>query len=794
MRDNVLLRTSLAALSFMVCDQALEAAPSSAQSAPVSGNSDAPPAGQSIATKRPWSPEDSVAVRYFRDANSDGQWGLSKEPSYVQYSPSHDRFYFVSMTGDLSCDCVVTRMEVYSIKGLQDALARNLTTRPVPISSLSTRAPEQGISEVQWEDNGHLLFYARMDADAKKQFYRLDVVSGKITQLTDSKNSLNRAFVKGDSLIYHEALSVPYSRLQDTRSPYSLTTRDLATAFFSRPNTSQTKLETFARIGSAPTWALVSGWAQKGGPWWSPDGRRAVMVRTPPTVPPSWIGYDGHEDGTVGVNDVDQPLLPAEFPQFYEIDLVNRTERPLIDAPTGRATRSGESDLIGFTGTIAPAAFWTGDGRRVVLVNTALPVDWKDNGKRKFSAGYVVVVDMQTKSNRVLEPVVSESGSTITRAVLVGETLLIERSVKGIPTSATLYHLQGSKIRSQAVAVGFNLQSPPKIVENQTRPLDLKITVVEDANHAPAIYAELGDRRIALTDPDPVFEKVRVADRVSFSWSDSRGRTYTGSLLMPGEFAGKSIPLVIQAHTNAPTRFYPDGEFPTAFAAQTLVARGFAVLNLDYGFPEKGHDATEMAEFSDAVQQAILALASKKNIDPNRVGLVGFSRNGYRILQLLIHAPQIRVRAALIADSIHGGYDDYLTGFATGYNVSADLEREFGGPFWKNKDAWYSYETSFNVDRIQAPMLFVDNGASATVSAAALIGALKANKKPFDYMIIQEGAHSLQVPSQRIFSMNLTVDWMDFWINDREDLSPSKAEQYRRWRALKRNYRAGRPS
>jgi hypothetical protein len=30
------------------------------------------------------------------------------------------------------------------------------------------------------------------------------------------------------------------------------------------------------------------------------------------------------------------------------------------------------------------------------------------------------------------------------------------------------------------------------------------------------------------------------------------------------------------------------------------------------------------------------------------------------------------------------------------------------------------------------------------------------------------------------------VDWFDFWLNGREDPDPAKAEQYERWRELRR--------
>jgi hypothetical protein len=63
---------------------------------------------------------------------------------------------------------------------------------------------------------------------------------------------------------------------------------------------------------------------------------------------------------------------------------------------------------------------------------------------------------------------------------------------------------------------------------------------------------------------------------------------------------------------------------------------------------------------------------------------------------------------------------------------------------------------------------------------------MKRMGKPVDMVVFLDGVHVLQKPSNRMISQDGTVDWFDFWLNGHEDADPAKAEQYARWRELKK--------
>jgi len=51
---------------------------------------------------------------------------------------------------------------------------------------------------------------------------------------------------------------------------------------------------------------------------------------------------------------------------------------------------------------------------------------------------------------------------------------------------------------------------------------------------------------------------------------------------------------------------------------------------------------------------------------------------------------------------------------------------------------------------------------------------------------MRNGQHVLTKPLERWVSQEINVDWYDFWLNVHEDPDPGKAEQYRRWRELRK--------
>ena len=51
--------------------------------------------------------------------------------------------------------------------------------------------------------------------------------------------------------------------------------------------------------------------------------------------------------------------------------------------------------------------------------------------------------------------------------------------------------------------------------------------------------------------------------------------------------------------------------------------------------------------------------------------------------------------------------------------------------------------------------------------------------------IYPDERHEKNQPKHRYAIYERNVDWLNFWLRDKEDPNPAKAEQYKRWRELR---------
>jgi len=64
--------------------------------------------------------------------------------------------------------------------------------------------------------------------------------------------------------------------------------------------------------------------------------------------------------------------------------------------------------------------------------------------------------------------------------------------------------------------------------------------------------------------------------------------------------------------------------------------------------------------------------------------------------------------------------------------------------------------------------------------------AMRYLSKPVDLILLNNNEHVLSNPSARLASQGGSVDWFRFWLQDYSDSDPAKADQYQRWRELRR--------
>ncbi|MBA3355367.1 MAG: hypothetical protein H0U18_05380, partial [Pyrinomonadaceae bacterium] len=114
-------------------------------------------------------------------------------------------------------------------------------------------------------------------------------------------------------------------------------------------------------------------------------------------------------------------------------------------------------------------------------------------------------------------------------------------------------------------------------------------------------------------------------------------------------------------------------------------------------------------------------------------------------------------------------------------------------PVGQGLNAWHS-APAFNTDKVKTPLRIEAIGKFGFLFEWEWYVLLKRLLKPVELTSIPAGVHVLVRPQDRFASQQGTVDWMRFWLKNEEDPNPRKAEQYARWRELRKLQKVKQPA
>ena len=169
-------------------------------------------------------------------------------------------------------------------------------------------------------------------------------------------------------------------------------------------------------------------------------------------------------------------------------------------------------------------------------------------------------------------------------------------------------------------------------------------------------------------------------------------------------------------------------------------------------------------------------------MDPARIGIIGFSRTCFYVLEALT-ASSLRLKAASITDGVMANYFQYLLEID---RLGKDFDATIGAPpFGEGLRQWLRRSPGFNLDKIHTPLLISAEGRMSLLYMWEPYAGLRYLHKPVDLVMLNTDEHVLTNPAVRMVSQGGTVDWFRFWLQDYEDPDPAKADQYTRWRELR---------
>jgi hypothetical protein len=711
-------------------------------------------------TKRPVTVADSIQMTRLADTRYTD--GVSSKGMVAKYSLDGKHFVVLLKKGDLE-----ENTNEYSLVLFQTSDVFQ-SPKPQVLISLSSSSNRPAIDNVRWlDDNDTILFLGEHHGE-RAQLYSLKSSSRELTKLTNHATNLT-SFVstaRGEVIVYtaenpvstfltesvkRQGIAVTSESVTDLiRGSYGGKEGDDESLFVKRlGKESETKILIQGRI--------VANYSEMS---LSPDGAHLLLQTEAAQVSNAWSEYD---DKFLKILTRHAALNGAHtgILQYELVDTVRGASKVLIDAP--------------IVPNFGSEAAWSPDSKSVVVSDVYLPLNVDDPAERELRKAHNFLVQFKIPSGQLVK--ISDEDLRLLNwdpktgyvACDVGRI----DSLNGKPTPKAYFRESGE---------AWSKASAPE----QTAVPPLPDIVLDEGMNTPphivAIDPATGSKSL-LMDLNPQFQNLALARVEEITWKDSRGNEVKGGLYWPPDYvAGKKYPVVIQTHGWQSDRFWMDGPWTTAFAAQALAGMGFFVVQVpdpDWHILVTSKEApTAMAAYEGAIEY----LDRGGLIDRNRVGIIGFSRTCWYVTYTLTHSKH-HISAAAVADGVDYSYFQYM--------VFSEFGREFepvygGPPYRKDMSRWLKQSPAFLMDRIETPVRIQTLGPDSLLLEWHWYSGLSRLVKPVEMIYIPDGTHILAKPWDRRISQQGDVDWFCFWLKGEEDPDPAKAEQYARWRELRK--------
>ena len=725
-------------------------------------------------TKKRFTVADEIALTLFDAPNG--------RPAEVRFSPDGNYFAVWTERGLLDRNRVEDSLRLYRSRDVEKFLEHSDMSQAASPVWIVSRSDREGpvINGWRWlPDSGGLIFMDGGGGLVGRRLVLADLRKKSVVQLTSAKESVEDFDIRDrQHYTYTIADRAPLQKMRDElRAPAIVGTgRSLWGLLF--PN----EPAFFPRVNSL--WAVVEGKrfeVRRDGEAivldkplaLSPDGNSLVTALRVPEVPPSW-----------------ETLYPPPYASdSYRIRPGQRAAHQYvrIDLKTGLVQALTSAPISGDAGwSVSGNPSWSSDGHAILLPGTFL----QSKGGVP-SRPCVAVVDLLSDVRTCVEALKGETETGFEQGYhFVIDSRFIEgnsRRVLVVFDNSVDRSVENTEYR-RTFDGGWQVVGQGK-AEPEAGPSGFTIDVRESYDQPPVLVAKntKGISRV-IWDPNPQLKNIDLGQASIYTWMDKEGRNWKGGLYKPSNYkAGQRYPLVIQTHGFPESQFRPSGIFTTAFAARALAAAGIIVLQVREQCPQvtSGEGACAVSRYESAANQLVL----EGLVDPDRIGMIGFSGTCFYVMETLT-TDTLHLKAASITDGKLVSYMQYMTVVDLFEN---DPLREFDSmigaePFGEGLQQWLKRSPGFNLDKVTAPLLVVGESPVNMLNMWEPYAGLRLLHKPVDLLMLNMDPpqHILTNPAVRIASQGGSVDWFRFWLQDYEDPNPAKVEQYSRWRMLRR--------
>lgn len=648
---------------------------------------------------------------------------------------------------------------------------------------------DPAIKEVRWADARTLVFRARMNGGVD-QAYRVDVPSGQLKALTRAATPVVAFATSANFQQTVYVAQIPKPPLAPGARDIVVASQSFWSVKFGQDNliAQDRQYQYFVTVGNGRDAARPIGpvFAERSagppGVSLSPDGRWALLPRYELDRQLEWQAQYPliAQMKSIGASLNMDPLGYFSRPRTFVVRtlvahrLADGHEQVVVDAPDDAwpSTAQARSDRL-----------WQDGGRSVVIAGTHLPAS-ANRGNQSH------IIEYWPDSARV-EVIASLEGRMMQAYALPG------------PRAAFVVMDGAHRRIFERAQDGGWLESTAEPATTPAAARDAgnwSLRLEQALNVPPDVWAvSSSGQRVRLTQLNLAYDATSWGTASAYSWSDGHGRRWDGGLLLPsGNASPGPHPLVIQTYGFSPERFYLDGTnigdgATSGFAGRAFLREGLIVLALPAtSTTDKPNDDRGMIDtFADGVRGAIDALVAQGLVDPDRVGLMGWSATGERTLNLVTFT-DIPIRAASVLDGDANTMFSLAITYAFADSIQARKEATNGGlPYSPTLAGWVAKDPSLHTDCVRSA-LRIETYGPAVLNNWDVYALLRRQYKPAEMIVLPGGSHSLSNPSDRMVSLQGNVDWYRFWLQDKERQEPvlageteeSLRTQYVRWRQM----------
>lgn len=472
-------------------------------------------------------------------------------------------------------------------------------------------------------------------------------------------------------------------------------------------------------VTSTTTRRLTNGNIGYFNPDWSPDGKEIVVGSTAGISPTVFLAQDS---------------------PIYVIDAASGAKHPLVTPPGGDARLPS----------------WSPDGKRVAYL----------------AGGY---------SGRQAVYAVPRGGRTPARIAADLDRDIY--SFHWLPNGTSLLLLMKDGLSEPILSFAVDNASPETVNETDaagrsfltvSRSGDLAWQQSDARNNNVIRFRPAhSSSSYPLVDLNPEAKDWLLGEQKLIRWKNSRGDEIEGTLILPPDYElGKKYPLILDCYPGM-TNSFKASPYGGNYA---WAASGYVVFNPSARAPHVWIDAFKNKEYDEAakgpngwevtfddVSSGIDELIRQGIVDPERMGLFGFS-NGGAIADYMVTKTN-RFKCAVVDAAV---YPDWfrpllLEGYAGVPGFAGGITP------WSDPDGYMKLSAVFHLDKVTTPMLLADgdNDGDFLLGMIEMYNGLRFLGKEVTFVRYPGQAHALTGWALKDFQQR-TIDFFDAHLKSRE--------------------------